>query len=246
MITPLRYVGPRHGSAETVSDARSGWRSVSVIAVFSIPGSAFVLGRALGEAPGLAVEMEKVVPTGTAVVPYFWVVGTDRADFDAVLAREPGIASFEVVDELEDRALYRVEWNMDVDSIVRVVVEHDAVLQEAGGDADTWTFQLRFPDSHALSEFHDACRETYPDFSVDRLYNPIEPTVGDTWDLTEPQRSLIEEAYRQGYFDVPRKITLVELSDVVGVSDQAVNERMRRGLSTLIATTLAPSDADED
>lgn len=211
---------------------------MSIIAEFSIPASDFVLGKALKAAPTLTVEIEKVIPLESDVIPYFWVVGDDRADFEDVLEQEPELSTFTVMDSLDNRTLYRVEWDSSVDTFVQTLVSHDAVLQGADGDAESWTFQIRFPDSHALSAFHTDCRDANIDITVDRLYNPIDPTITDTRDLTDAQRSLIERAYDEGYFDVPRKITLAELAEKLGVSDQSVNERLRRGLSTLVESTL--------
>lgn len=56
----------------------------------------------------------------------------------------------------------------------------------------------------------------------------------------------IKKAYDLGYFEVPRQITLAELSEELGISDQAINERMRRGLSTLVATTFKSDRTDGD
>lgn len=212
---------------------------MSVIATFSVPASDFVLGRALQDAPAdLAVELDEVVPTGTATVPYVWVVGEPREAFDDVLADAPELHGYTTVDELDDRALYRVDWNPDADSVVRALVDHDAVLLEAGGNAESWEFQVRFPDSGVLSDFHDACREMGFDSTVERLYNPIAGPDGTEADLTEAQHALLERAFDEGYFDVPRKTTLKELSDRVGISDQAANERMRRGLQAVLAATV--------
>jgi len=218
---------------------------MSVIAEFSIPGEDFILGRALQETTGLSVELEKMVPTGDASIPYFWVIGENGGAFDAVLEREPELTSFEVIDELEDRRLYRAAWDHSADTFVQAIIEHDAILQEAGGDGESWSFQLRFPDSHQLSEFHTACREHSIDLTVDRLFNPIEPSSMTARGMTEAQRSLIERVYEEGYFEVPRRITLAEVADDLEVSDQAVNERLRRGLSTLIERTVM-SDTDRD
>jgi len=214
---------------------------VSVIAEFTIPGADFVLGRALQRTTGLSVELEKMIPMDETAIPYFWVVGEGTEQFDEVLAEEPELTEFEVIDELDGRALYRAEWSTDADTFVRQIASHGAVLQETGGDADRWTFQLRFGDSHQLSAFHTACREQGIDLTVKSLYNPIEPTTGGgVEELTDAQRSLIETVYSEGYFDVPRKVTLVEVADELGISDQAVNERLRRGLQVLIGATLDP------
>lgn len=220
---------------------------MSVIVNFSIPAKDFILGKALQETEGISIEVEKMIPTGGSAIPYFWVIGENRERFDAVLESEPELSTFDVIDTLDDRQLYRAEWNPSVDTFVQMIIEHDVVLQEAGGDAESWEFQLRFPDSQQLSEFRTACQKKGITLTVMSLYNPIEPTAIDTRDLTEAQLSLIERAFDEGYFDVPRKITLAELADDLDISGQAVNERLRRGLSTLIGATIkSKSDSETD
>lgn len=78
---------------------------------------------------------------------------------------------------------------------------------------------------------------------IEELYNHIEARLQAGRSMTDPQRELVEYAYDEGYFNVPRAVTLAELGDRLGISDQAVNERLRRGLQTLIASTLK-SDRD--
>lgn len=50
--------------------------------------------------------------------------------------------------------------------------------------------------------------------------------------LTAEQRSFLERAVQDGYFEVPRKITLGELSDASGISDQEGSELLRHALNT--------------
>lgn len=219
---------------------------MSIMVELSIPAAEFILGKALKESPGLTIDIEQMVPTGRTAIPYIWVAGTDHTEFEDVLDREPELRAYEPLDEIDDRRLYRLEWDPTADTFVQTMVDHDVVLLQASGDHEVWTFQLRFPDSHALSEFHTACRKGPVDLTVERLYNPIEPSIADTREMTDAQRDIILRAYEAGYFDVPRRITLEELADRLDISGQAVNERMRRGLSALIATTVKrDSDADD-
>lgn len=115
-----------------------------------------------------------MIPTGTTAIPYFLAFGEDKEAFDAVLERERELTEFEVIDELDGWWLHRAGWDPSADTFVQTMVTHDAILQEAGGDADSWTFQLRFADSHELSEFHTHCREQDIAQTVESLYNPIE------------------------------------------------------------------------
>jgi len=46
------------------------------------------------------------------------------------------------------------------------------------------------------------------------------------------KRSLSPLAVRLGYYDIPRGCTTAELADELGISDQAVTERLRRAIGT--------------
>jgi len=221
---------------------------VSVIAEFSIAAGDFVLGKALRGSSGLTADVETMVPVDSGTIPYFWVDGENLEAFEGALGAEADIATFEAVDEVDGRTLYRVEWGRSGDAFVDAVADHDVVLLEASGDAERWLFRLRFPDAHALSAFHTRCREDGIDVTVERMFNPIEPTMTDANPMTDSQRNLIQRAHEEGYFEVPRKITLAELAEQLDVSDQAVNERLRRGLSALLdaGVVFDPDERSDD
>ena len=218
---------------------------MSVIVEFSIPAEEFILGKALQQTSGLSVELEKMIPTSGASIPYFWVIGEERDEFDAILEQEPELKNFETIDEIDGRRLYRTEWDSAVDTFVQAIVEYDIVLLEAGGDVDVWEFQLRFPDSQELSAFHTHCDEHGIALTINSVYNPVEPAAVNTRGLTESQLELVERLYDAGYFDVPRKVTLAEVADELDISDQAVNERLRRGLQNLIEATVKSEVAQD-
>jgi predicted DNA binding protein len=56
--------------------------------------------------------------------------------------------------------------------------------------------------------------------------------------LTDRQRDLLETALRAGYFEVPRETDLGTLSEEFDISEQALSERLRRGVSSVLASTV--------
>ncbi len=70
---------------------------------------------------------------------------------------------------------------------------------------------------------------------VRRIYaeEPHGPTPG----LTTEQREALAVAYRNGYFAVPRETTTAALAEKLGISGQAVSERLRRGYTRLVDAT---------
>lgn len=51
--------------------------------------------------------------------------------------------------------------------------------------------------------------------------------------LSRAQREALDLAISEGYYSVPRRTTTAELAEQLGVSDQAVIERLRRAMTTL-------------
>jgi hypothetical protein len=65
------------------------------------------------------------------------------------------------------------------------------------------------------------------------VYNPHPPVAEGS--LTGAQREAIRVAADRGYFKVPREVSLKEIAEQLGVSEQAVSQRLRRGLGNLVA-----------
>ena len=65
----------------------------------------------------------------------------------------------------------------------------------------------------------------------------VPPSVGGDA-LPRKQAETLRLALETGYFDVPRDVTLQDLADELGVSDQTVSERLRRGIATVVDDAL--------
>lgn len=57
--------------------------------------------------------------------------------------------------------------------------------------------------------------------------------------LTDPQVEVLLLAYDRGYFNSPRDVTMAELGDELGITQQAVASRLRRGIDRILGETLA-------
>lgn len=70
------------------------------------------------------------------------------------------------------------------------------------------------------------------------------PKISDS--VEDETRELLETAVRDGYFEVPRKTTLLELAESHNMTDIEASERLRFGLDTIVRVHLNGSDADRD
>jgi len=82
-----------------------------VYAETAVPASSFSIGRAFAELPGVAVEMDRIVPTVDAVVPFVWVRGASPEDVVRVTRAHGAVEEIRRLHEEDGRTLYRVVWN---------------------------------------------------------------------------------------------------------------------------------------
>lgn len=211
---------------------------MSVIAELQIAGSEFALGRTLEAVSGTAIELENMVPMGEAPVPFFWVHNSDREEIEANLSNQETIQNITEIDNLDGRTLYALEWTIDRDELFRGIQEQNAQVLGATGTIVDWEFELRFPSHEALSNFQRYCSQEQIAISVRRIYNPTKPGTGPWFGLTPRQRETLLLATEMGFYDIPRGCSTIELAERLEISDQAVTERLRRAIVTLVSNTL--------
>ena len=219
---------------------------MSVIASITIPAAEFPLGSLLSPDSDATVSVESTVPTSESVIPYLWVPedAVENALYELRALRT--VSSATVVDEVNDHALVRVEWTDEVNGLLASVRDTTAVVTSATGTAEQWTFRLRFPSYEELSAFYTTCVDRNVSIELVELHEAIGPKNTPRFGLTDGQRDLVLAAYEDGYFDVPRKTTLVDLGEKLEVSDSAVSQRLRRGLSSLIYSTVVIDRGSHD
>jgi hypothetical protein len=211
---------------------------MTVIAEFTIDSSEFILGQVLARDEDTHIEMERVVPASGRVMPYIWVHGGELEEFEASVRSSDYIKNLTALDVLEDAALYRVEWDETVKSLIYGMAETNATILEATGN-DRWVFRIRFDDHSGLTDFHNFCTEQNISFQLDRVYTLSEDQRGATnYGLTEAQRAAVVMAVEDGYFDVPRGTTLTDLGEKLHISEQSVSENLRRGAAKVLRKSL--------
>jgi predicted DNA binding protein len=212
---------------------------MSVVAHFTVPADQFVLGEVLEVRSGTEVRLESMIPTGDAVVPYFWVPADQADPVHGSLDGSDLVDEVTVVDELPAEVLFRVSWSDDVDGLLGLIRDADAALLEAKGLGDDWTFRMRFAERSHLSAFYRACVDRGLTPQLEEVNSPFEQTRRGGFGVSDAQREILLAALEEGYFDVPRGINLTELAAEMGISDTAASQRIRRGVRSLLAGTLA-------
>lgn len=216
---------------------------MSVIAEFQTPSTAFELGEILSVEQQSSIELETLVPMGEETVPLFWVYDSAVEPFMESVNGHRSVSDATPVDEFEDRILFKLDWDARRDRLFTGLRDSGAQMLSATGTATVWEFEVRFPTHRALSEFKSHCKNAEISMELMRVFNPTKPGGGRWYGLSEPQREALELAIEMGYYDIPRRCTTKELGNELGISDQAVTERLRRAIVSFISHTVLHPDS---
>lgn len=220
---------------------------MSVVATIEVAAEDFTLGGALTLNPNIQVTLDRAVPFGSTDGQYLWARNGSLEHIEDVFRAEDGIESFSVVETVDDEALVRVEWVESFTNLLDVMAETGATILDGEGRAGTWRFRLRFDDREDLTAFYRRCTARKISIDLKSIHNTGHRSdVGAERGLTDAQRVTLQVATERGYFEVPRRITLTELAGELDVSDTAVSQRLRRGLSTLLTETFVIGDASPE
>lgn len=211
---------------------------MSLVAEFSVPAEAFCLGEALDTVPNATVEFDRLVAhPPDHVMPFIWVLNTDQDTFDAALADDPTVETAAVTDFFEDALLYQVAWTDVVGERLQAILNHEGVVLEARGSENEWRLLIRFGTRDHFEEFREHF-EQFGEIVLHQLTSPQTPGKGQ-YGVSPEQRDALLAAYDAGYYETPSEVTGEELAQDLGITQQAVSQRVRRGVTALIENTIA-------
>ncbi|AXG08314.1 bacterio-opsin activator (plasmid) [Haloplanus rubicundus] len=213
-------------------------------ATFTVPPDEFPLGTIFASVPGVTVELERIVPRKDVIIPYFWVRGVDIDDVEDSFSTHPGVKAIRLIDSVDDEYLLRVEWDPEYEGILTALGETEIPLITAIGTNEQWTFEIRGDHRRDIATFQQRCRERDILITLTALHalTPVE-TATETA-LTDPQLEALVLAYERGYFNSPRDTTMAELGEELGISQQAIASRLRRGIRRILSQTLTSLGGD--
>ncbi|WP_254761589.1 helix-turn-helix domain-containing protein [Natrinema marinum] len=213
---------------------------MSLLASFEASSPALVLGPTLEALPSVDIDIERQYALDpTRPIAFCWIRHRDRERVERALVDDETVADFERIGGVEGRDLYRLQGSpTDVVSAYRQWVTAGGELLECRGADDRWEVEMRFPDRTSFGEYYDFLADEGVALELHRLSDGDERRRGHESALTDPQREALVLAHERGFFEVPRETGLSEIADQLGISTQAVSERLRRGQAQLIENQL--------
>lgn len=167
--------------------------------------------------PGLRLEVLSLLPLGAEAVLLVRLQGSRAVEALADIRSHPSVAEFQQV----SRDVVRVK--MRGPHPLGALLSSEALLElpfPVEGGRARWSVVC--PRS-GLDRLKERLRQMSIPFEVESV-EPYRSPGG----LTARQQEILDVAYREGYFEVPRRITLTELAGRLGVAKSTLSEALRR------------------
>lgn len=208
---------------------------MSIFAEFRVSSPRLALSDALEQVPDMTLELIQQIGT-EPYRPYMFIWAHGDCDvFESALKADESVTGVEVYSRVEDQVLYRMQIAEGADLVAYPLwVELGADQLEARWSDGWWHVRMRFPCRDAISSIECWCAENDVRFELERLYADEIQRQDRHVDLTAEQRETLLVAHQLGYFSVPREADMDDIAAEIGVSNQAISERIRRAHSRLV------------
>ncbi len=207
-----------------------------------IPASQTLFAEAVEREPSIEMELEQVVQaTG---LPIRIRAGSVQ-DVEAALDATARIEGYDLISDERDGWLYSIRCGTDRFRVLPCVVETGGTVLTAALAEGTWTIRLRYTDHADVERTVDRLHENGIDTDITSIRSVSDddiPTVG----LTAEQYEALKLAVEYGYFEIPRRTSLEELSEHLDISHQSLSERLRRAQKGILNTNLTHADASRE
>lgn len=167
---------------------------------------------------------------------------TAFTSFENALSNDSTVDEWSRMSETEWTAIYRISHPSETKLLTPETIRAGGMMTDAHSSENGWVVTLQLPDWESMSELGTFCEDEGITFDLYRVYTQEEWELQGTTGLTRPQREALVAAYEAGYFEEPRETSQEQLADILGISPTATGGRLRRGMATLIETTLISYD----
>lgn len=207
-----------------------------------IPAEEFALYETLKAIPEARFEAERVVQSGEdAVMPLLWVRNVEPAIFEEAVEADSSVEEVSLLSAFKDAHLYQMEWISEVDLVLQMLLNSKATILDAYGHDQRWYLRILYPNSDYLTKTNDYVREQGLTFDIAAVRGMQGEPIG-RHGLTEPQFEALTTASSAGYYEIPREADTQELAKELGISHQALSERLRRATNRLVEDALMPGE----
>ena len=193
--------------------------------------------------PDAEVHIEPTIanPTDHALLVVRTSAG-DRDQVETALWTDRSVAIVEAFEGFDDRYRFRITWEGQTYCLIDRIVTDGATIATAHGRAGQWELRLTAPEHGTVTQVHDTLEEEgyRPEVLSLQTSDDYQPNDFGT---SDPQRATLVTAFEMDDYDVPRTATLTDVALELGVSHQALSERVRRAHAQLVETNHISPDS---
>ena len=152
----------------------------------------------------------------------YWISGAPPGEYSAEIAKYPDVTKSEALGEVGEGCLYRVTFENPpvVDLYRRLRMPIPFPMQVQNG-LILWEVVAREPDFETIMRY---ARRADPALTVVSIRR--KPLQRHLPMLSDAQRALLSQAMAEGYFAVPRQITLTDLAAKLNRSKSGISESL--------------------
>ncbi|WP_380677052.1 helix-turn-helix domain-containing protein [Salinigranum sp. GCM10025319] len=201
-----------------------------------------VLETSVERASTVDVTLEQQTPSEDGSLDLtIWASGDGLGGFEDGLDADETVSRWVHIGGTETSKLYRTRLTERASSSIDYHgwADGKAVFLSAERDAARWTVEGYFPDRSVLRDLAAGCESNGVTFDLLEVSDTDRLQDARQFDLSDVQLQTLLTALNRGYYSVPRQVTLEELAASLDVSHQAVSERLRRGVDSLLRSTVA-------
>jgi predicted DNA binding protein len=175
---------------------------------------------------------------GSTTFP-FLIEYHDRDELETTLDMDATVASYELVDKTGETSIYYIEHTPETQLISTVVTQVNGFLIHTETKGNGWLVRLLLPDRSALNAIWEYSTDNDITLDIIEIYSNEDAGGESSFGLTDEQREALQIAFREGYFNEPRDVSLSDVANKLDLSSTAVSGRLRRGMRNLVAATIA-------
>ena len=194
-----------------------------------IPATETPFAETVACEPSLELKLERVVMTAEIPVR---IRESSREDVERALDSTGSIERYGLVSKQDEELVYSIQCEEDFQFLSWVVETGGTVLTATLSDG-TWSVRLRYTDHENVEETVNQLQRRGTTVDITAIRTISRDDLNRTG-LTDGQYEALEAAVEYGYFEIPRRTTLMELSTHLDISHQSLSERLRRAQKELI------------
>lgn len=216
---------------------------MSIIAKVHFSHPNMALANIIESFPDVAIRVLQEASTDPVSNTSFFIIETDRTDalereFDA----DHTVETAEQVSWFQDWPIYSVEFSSNALLLGSVVTDHGGFALDARQYDNGWVERWQLPDRESFQSVREYALDQSFKFNIIKINQVPNDGEPDLFGMTDKQRATIAYAYNNGYFGDPSEITLTEIAEDFGISTTAASGRIRRGVKTIIESTIPEAD----